>query len=101
MVTNEKARHNLLRPEALEAMFVLWRTTRNPVYKDWAWQMFQAFQTHCRVRHPLPRQALMKCRQTGLLPCESRILSDAQKHSWDMHAVMQGLQNSTERHLSW
>ena len=49
MVTKEKARHNLLRPEAMEAMFVLWRTTKNPVYKDWAWQMFQAFQTHCRV----------------------------------------------------
>ena len=51
MVTKEKARHNLLRPEALEAMFVLWRTTKNPIYKDWAWQMFQAFQAHCRVRH--------------------------------------------------
>lgn len=49
MVTKEKARHNLLRPEAMEAMFVLWRTTKNPVYKDWAWQMFQAFQEHCRV----------------------------------------------------
>ena len=49
MVTLEKGRHNLLRPEAMEAMFVLWRTTGNPVYKDWAWQMFQAFQTHCRV----------------------------------------------------
>ena len=49
MVTKEKARHNLLRPEAMEAMFVLWRTTKNPVYKDWAWQMFQAFQAHCRV----------------------------------------------------
>ncbi|CAK0772077.1 hypothetical protein CVIRNUC_003926 [Coccomyxa viridis] len=49
MVTKEKARHNLLRPEAMEAMFVLWRTTKNPVYKDWAWQMFQAFQEHCRA----------------------------------------------------
>ena len=49
MVTREKARLNLLRPEAMEAMFVLWRTTQNPVYKDWAWQMFQAFQAHCRV----------------------------------------------------
>ena len=59
MVTNEKGRHNLLRPEALEAMFVLWRTTRNPIYKDWAWQMFQAFQTHCRVRQPLAITGIM------------------------------------------
>ena len=64
MVTHEKGRHNLLRPEALEAMFVQWRITRNPIYKDWGWQILQAFQTHCRVRQPLLLQALMVQLQT-------------------------------------
>ncbi len=50
MATNEKARHNLLRPEAMEAMFVLWRVTRKETYREWAWRMFEAFERNCRVR---------------------------------------------------
>jgi mannosyl-oligosaccharide alpha-1,2-mannosidase len=53
MVTAEKARHNLLRPEAMEAMFVLWRVTHKEVYREWAWQMFLAFEQHCKVRSVL------------------------------------------------
>ncbi|BDA46113.1 Mannosyl-oligosaccharide 1,2-alpha-mannosidase IA [Coccomyxa sp. Obi] len=49
MVTAEKARHNLLRPEALEAMFVLWRVTQKEIYREWAWDMFLAFERNCKV----------------------------------------------------
>merc|ERR1711912_198698 len=38
------ANHNLLRPEALEAMFVMWRMTGDPTYRDWGWAMFQGFE---------------------------------------------------------
>ncbi|KAI8053009.1 glycoside hydrolase [Syncephalis plumigaleata] len=34
--------HNILRPETLESLFVLWRTTRNDQYREQAWQIFQA-----------------------------------------------------------
>ncbi len=51
MVTAEKARHNLLRPEAMEAMFVLWRVTQKEIYREWAWEMFLAFERNCKVRH--------------------------------------------------
>ena len=47
------AHHNLLRPEAMEAMFVMWRVTRDIKYREWAWTMFSAWQTFCRVRKPL------------------------------------------------
>ena len=41
--------HYLLRPEAMEAMFVLWHVTQNEKYRDWAWRMFLAFEKHCKV----------------------------------------------------
>ena len=56
MAAGEGARHNLLRPEALEAMFVLWRVTQKPRYREWAWAMFQAFERHCKARGPPPRR---------------------------------------------
>ena len=30
-------------------MFYLYRATRNPVYRDWGWTIFQAFEKHTRV----------------------------------------------------
>ena len=45
------AGHNLLRPEAAESMFYLWRFTKKPKYREWGWRMFLAFEKHCRVEH--------------------------------------------------
>ncbi len=44
------AEHNLLRPETVEALFVLWRTTGDAKYREWGWEIFEAFEKHCRVR---------------------------------------------------
>lgn len=44
------AAFNLLRPEALEAMWYMWRITRDWRYRTWGWHIFQAFETHCKVR---------------------------------------------------
>lgn len=41
--------HNLLRPETLESLFVLWRVTRRKAYREQAWAIFRAFEKHCRV----------------------------------------------------
>lgn len=41
--------HNLLRPETAESLFVLWRVTRDPVYRDWGWEMWKNFERHCRI----------------------------------------------------
>ena len=43
------ASHNLLRPETVEALFVLWRTTGDVRYREHGWAIFQAFQQHCKV----------------------------------------------------
>ncbi|KAA8498603.1 Mannosyl-oligosaccharide 1,2-alpha-mannosidase MNS2 [Porphyridium purpureum] len=37
------------RPEAIEAFLFLWRTTRNPKYRDWAWSIFERIQQHSRT----------------------------------------------------
>jgi len=39
----------ILRPEVIESYFVLWRTTHDPKYRDWAWEAFQAIEKHCRM----------------------------------------------------
>eukprot|EP00658_Telonema_sp_P-2_P033439 TRINITY_DN24544_c0_g1_i1.p1 TRINITY_DN24544_c0_g1~~TRINITY_DN24544_c0_g1_i1.p1 ORF type:complete len:561 (+),score=121.90 TRINITY_DN24544_c0_g1_i1:86-1768(+) len=44
------ANHNLLRPEALEAMFVMFRYTGDPIYREWGWQMFLAFEQSCKTQ---------------------------------------------------
>ena len=43
------AAHNLLRPEAIESMFYMWRFTKDPKYREWGWKMFLAFEKNCRV----------------------------------------------------
>lgn len=50
MVPGSGARHNLLRPEAMEAAFLLWRVTGKQMYQEWAWAMFQAFERHSKAR---------------------------------------------------
>lgn len=50
MVPDPGGRYNLLRPEAAEAAFYLWRVTGKQQYRDWVWDMVQAFERHSRVR---------------------------------------------------
>ncbi|PWY97264.1 hypothetical protein BCV70DRAFT_202982 [Testicularia cyperi] len=40
---------NILRPETVESLFVAFHLTGDPIYRDWGWQIFQAFDKHCRV----------------------------------------------------
>ncbi|CAI5530779.1 unnamed protein product [Closterium sp. Naga37s-1] len=41
--------YNILRPEAVEAIWYSWRATKDPVCREWGWQIWQAFEKHCRV----------------------------------------------------
>ena len=43
------AKHNLLRPETIESYFVLWRLTHDQKYRDWGWEMFQAFESKTKT----------------------------------------------------
>ncbi|GAB5362708.1 hypothetical protein AAMO2058_000821200 [Amorphochlora amoebiformis] len=39
----------ILRPETVESIFVMYRVTRDPKYREMGWAIFQAIETHCKV----------------------------------------------------
>ncbi|GAA5826010.1 hypothetical protein JCM5353_008995 [Sporobolomyces roseus] len=41
---------NILRPETVESLFVAYRTTGDPIYREWGWKIFEAFEKHCRLK---------------------------------------------------
>ncbi|KAJ4826381.1 mannosyl-oligosaccharide alpha-1,2-mannosidase [Turnera subulata] len=40
---------NILRPETVESLFYLWRFTGNKTYREWGWNIFQAFEKNSRI----------------------------------------------------
>ncbi|WRX27903.1 Glycoside hydrolase family 47 - like 5 [Theobroma cacao] len=42
-------RHNLLRPETVESLFVLYRITQDQKYREWGWQIFESFEKYTKV----------------------------------------------------
>merc|ERR1711948_148000 len=43
--------HNLLRPEAIEAIYYMHYYTGDPKYRRWAYEMFSALNRHCKTRY--------------------------------------------------
>ncbi|CAG8442737.1 12310_t:CDS:2 [Acaulospora morrowiae] len=43
-------RHNLLRPETVESLFILWRITGDVQYRIWGWEIFQAFEKYSKLQ---------------------------------------------------
>lgn len=41
--------HNILRPETVESLFILWKVTGDPKYRERSWQIFRAFERWSRV----------------------------------------------------
>ena len=42
-------KYYILRPETAESLFVLHQVTGQPIYREWAWEIFQAIWAHCRT----------------------------------------------------
>nr|GMD86600.1 mannosyl-oligosaccharide 1,2-alpha-mannosidase MNS3 [Ipomoea batatas] len=42
-------RHNLLRPETVESLMILYRITEDPKYREWGWEIFEAFEKYTKV----------------------------------------------------
>ncbi|KAK9845755.1 hypothetical protein WJX81_001541 [Elliptochloris bilobata] len=40
---------NILRPEAVESLYMMWRVTGEPRFREMGWRIFQAFNASCRV----------------------------------------------------
>ena len=64
MTAADTAPYNLLRPETVEAIFMLHRATGDPKYREWGWDIFQAFEKHCKVGEK--RTGWGEC---GTFPC--------------------------------
>jgi hypothetical protein len=47
--TRTSAPFYILRPETAESLFVLNQLTGDPIYRDWAWEIWQAIEKHCRT----------------------------------------------------
>jgi len=45
------ARSWIMRPEAVETWFILWRFTKKQQYREWGWQAFQAMNKYARQEH--------------------------------------------------
>ena len=41
----------ILRPEVVESYFYLWRITKEPKYRAWAWEAALAIEKHCKARY--------------------------------------------------
>jgi hypothetical protein len=62
---------NILRPETVESLFLAWRATGDIKYREWGWQIFQAFNKHCRV--PTGGYASVRDVQTDPVELEDRM----------------------------
>lgn len=40
----------ILRPETAESLFVMHQLTQEPIYRQWAWEIFTAIDTHCKTK---------------------------------------------------
>lgn len=49
IVIKHADRHNLLRPETVESLFVLYRITEDSKYREWGWSIFEAFEKYTKV----------------------------------------------------
>lgn len=36
--------------ETVESIFVLWRKTHDPIYREMGWKIFQSIDRHCKVK---------------------------------------------------
>ena len=49
MIVDPGAKHCLLRPEAVESFYVMYRLTGDEKYRDWGWDVVQAIEKHARI----------------------------------------------------
>lgn len=48
MNTRTSASFYILRPETAESLFILHQLTKDPIYREWAWEIWDAIDKHCK-----------------------------------------------------
>jgi mannosyl-oligosaccharide alpha-1,2-mannosidase len=46
-----QARFYILRPETVEALFVLHQVTGDPIFREWGWRIFQSIEKYCKTTY--------------------------------------------------
>lgn len=46
IIIHPRDAHNLQRPETVESLFIMWRLTGDNIYREWGWNIFEAFRKH-------------------------------------------------------
>ncbi|XKL59628.1 hypothetical protein PGB90_000644 [Kerria lacca] len=49
MYVQQRDTHNLLRPEFIESLWVMYQITGDVTYQDWGWRVFQAIERYSKV----------------------------------------------------
>lgn len=49
MFVKKQDTHNLLRPETVESLFILYRITRDKKYRKWGWEIFNAIESYSKI----------------------------------------------------
>jgi len=62
-VPGRSAQFYILRPETAESLFILNKLTGNPIYRDWAWEIWQAIDKTCKT--PTAYGAIRNVNQAG------------------------------------
>ncbi|CAC36930.2 Endoplasmic reticulum mannosyl-oligosaccharide 1,2-alpha-mannosidase [Schizosaccharomyces pombe] len=47
--SKRRDQHNLMRPETVESLFILYRITRDEIYREWGWNIFVSFLRYSRL----------------------------------------------------
>lgn len=75
------APHYLLRPEAVESMFILNQLTGDPIYREWGWEVYQSIEKYCKTE--VGYGALSNVQSVGAKPrdsTESFFLAETMKY---------------------
>ncbi|KAL9106707.1 MAG: hypothetical protein Q9227_008276 [Pyrenula ochraceoflavens] len=75
--------HNLQRPETVESLFYMYRITRDPIYREWGWEMFRSFIRHTAVRDKVTEKVYAFTSLGNVLPRKIRSLGDDDEDDGD------------------
>ncbi|KAK8217854.1 glycosyl hydrolase family 47-domain-containing protein [Phyllosticta capitalensis] len=80
---NIQARHFLLRPEAIESVFYLYRISGDAYWREAGWRMFEGIQAHCRAAYGYSAiDDVTKTAPTQRDEMESFWLAETLKYFW-------------------
>ena len=49
-ISGRTAGFYILRPETAESLFILHKLTNEPIYRDWAYEIYESINKHCRTK---------------------------------------------------